>query len=92
MRGGADRGNRLERMIVDAVEAAVLAPMVGREFAGLVVDIWKGRRGEVAIRSPAVIGPCDGAAVLGANVRVRLEETDLAKRTIRFAQVGDVRP
>lgn len=92
MREGMDRGNRLERSVVDAVEAAVLGPLIGREFAGLVVDLWKGDRGEVAIRSPAVIGPCDGATVLGANVRVRLEEADLAKRTIHFTQVGDVRP
>jgi exoribonuclease R len=91
MREGADRGNRLERMAVDAVEAAVLAPMVGREFDGLVVDLWKGDRGEVAIRDPAVIGPCEGATVLGANVRARLEEADLAARTIRFTQVGQVR-
>jgi exoribonuclease R len=89
MREGSDRGNRLERSIVDAVEAAVLAPMIGREFDALVVDLWKGDRGEVATRSPAVVGPCDGATVLGASVRVRLEEADVAMRTIRFRQVGD---
>jgi exoribonuclease R len=88
MREGVDRGNRLERSIVDAVEAAVLAPMVGSEFDALVVDLWKGGRGEVTIRSPAVIGPCDGATQLGARVRVRLEEADLAKLTIRFTQVS----
>ena len=88
MREGVDRGNRLERSIVDAVEAAVLAPIVGREFDALVVDLWKGARGEVTIRSPAVVGPCDGATQLGARVRVRLEEADLAKRTIRFNQVS----
>ena len=88
MREGIDRGNRLERSIVDAVEAAVLAPMVGSEFDALVVDLWKGRRGEVAIRKPAVVGPCDGATQLGARVRVRLEDADLAKRTIRFNQLS----
>jgi exoribonuclease R len=87
MREGTDRGNRLERSIVDAVEAAVLSPMIGREFDALVVDLWKGRRGEVAIRNPAVVGPCDGATVLGASVRVRLAEADVATRTIRFTQV-----
>jgi exoribonuclease R len=91
MREGSDRGHRLERAVVDAVEAAVLAPMTGREFDGLVVDLWKGRRGEVAIRNPAVIGPCDGATILGASVRVRLEEADLAERTIRFTQLGEAR-
>ena len=88
MREGIDRGNRLERSIVDAVEAAVLAPMVGSEFDALVVDLWKGRRGEVAIRKPAVVGPCDGATQLGARIRVRLEDADLAKRTIRFNQLS----
>ena len=88
MREGSDRGHRLERAVVDAVEVAVLAPMIGREFDALVVDLWKGRRGEIAIRSPAVVGPCDGATVLGASVRVRLEETDIAKRAIRFMQVS----
>ena len=88
MREGVDRGNRLERSIVDAVEAAALATMVGREFDALVVDLWKGGRGEVTIRDPAVVGPCDGATQLGASVRVRLEEADLAKRTIRFKQVS----
>jgi exoribonuclease R len=92
MREGTDRGNRLERAIVDAVEAAVLAPMIGREFDALVVDVWKGGRGEVAIRSPAVIAPCDGATVLGSSVRVRLEEANAATRTIRFTQVGEIRP
>jgi exoribonuclease R len=92
MREGTDRGNRLERSIVDAVEAAVLAPMIGRHFDALVVDLWRGGRGEVAIRSPAVVGPCEGATVLGASVRVRLEEADLTARTIRFTQVGDASP
>jgi exoribonuclease R len=92
MREGTDRGNRLERAIVDAVEAAVLAPMIGREFDALVVDVWKGGRGEVAIRSPAVVGPCEGATVLGASVRVRLEEAHVAARTISFTQVGEIRP
>jgi exoribonuclease R len=87
MREGSDRGHRLERAVVDAVEAAVLAPMIGREFDALVVDLWKARRGEVAIGNPAVIGPCDGAIALGASVRVRLEEADIAKRTIRFTQM-----
>jgi hypothetical protein len=32
-----------------------------------------------------VIGPCDDVHELGARVRVRLEEADAAKHTIRFA-------
>ncbi len=85
MATGADKANRLERTIVDAVEAAVLAPFVGDEFDGLVVDLWKRGRGEVAIRDPAVVGPCEDVSVLGAAVRVRLEEASLHRRSIRFS-------
>ncbi len=84
---GADRGHRLERAIVDAVEAVVLAPFVGHESDALVVDLWKRGRGEVALRQPAAIGPCDDVAELGAQVRVRLEEADVDTRTIRFVRV-----
>jgi exoribonuclease R len=91
MRDGIDRGNRLERSIVDAVEAAVLAPLVGTEFDAVVVDVWKGGRGEVAIRSPAVIGPCDRARELGDWVRVRVDAADVVTRTVRFARVGESR-
>jgi len=84
---GAERGKRLERTVVDAVEAAVLAPLVGQEHDALVIDLWKRGRGEVALRRPAVIGPCDDVHELGARVRVRLEEADVAKHTIRFARL-----
>ncbi|MGH2538895.1 MAG: RNB domain-containing ribonuclease [Actinomycetota bacterium] len=84
---GTERGHRLERTVVDAVEAAVLAPLVGRESDALVIDLWKRGRGEVALQRPAVIGPCDDVHDLGANVRVRLEEADVKKHTIRFARV-----
>jgi exoribonuclease R len=84
---GAERGNRLERSVVDAVEAAVLAPQLGQESDALVIDLWKRGRGEVALRHPAVIGPCDDVHELGARVRVRLEEADVTTHTIRFARV-----
>jgi exoribonuclease R len=85
---GAERGKRLERTVVDAAEAAVLAPLVGREYDALVIDLWKRGRGEVALRRPAVIGPCDDVHELGVRVRVRLEEADVGKHTIRFTSVG----
>ncbi|HEX6399784.1 MAG TPA: RNB domain-containing ribonuclease [Actinomycetota bacterium] len=83
-----EKTGRLERTIVDAVEAAVLAPLVGRELEALVVDLWKRHRGEVALRDPAVIAPCDDVDELGARIRVRLEEADPARRTVRFRRVG----
>ena len=84
---GGEKTGRLERTIVDAVEAAVLAPHVGREADAVVVDLWKRHRGEVALRDPAVIGPCDGVDELGAHVRVRLDEADLERRTVRFVRI-----
>ena len=84
---GADRGNRLERTLVDAVEAAVLAPHVGLETDALVVDLWRRNRGEVVLQRPAVIGPCDDVHELGAEIRVRLEEANVERHTIRFARV-----
>jgi hypothetical protein len=84
---GGEKTGRLERTIVDAVEAAVLAPLVGRQADAVVVDLWKHGRGEVALRDPAVIGPCDDVHELGAQVRVRLEEADLERREVRFVRV-----
>jgi exoribonuclease R len=84
---GRERTGRLDRTIVDAVEAAVLAPSVGQESDAVVVDLWKRGRGEVALRDPAVIGPCDDVHELGQRVRVRLEEADVDRRTIRFARI-----
>jgi exoribonuclease R len=82
-----EKTGRLERTVVDAVEAAILAPHVGAEFDALVVDLWKRDRGEVAIRDPAVIAPCDDVHELAARVRVRLEEADPARRTVRFVRI-----
>jgi exoribonuclease R len=82
-----EKTGRLERTIVDAVEAAVLAPSVGREADALVIDLWKRNRGEVALADPAVIGPCDGIDELGARIRVRLEEADVVRHTILFVRI-----
>ena len=87
-RDGAGRRarKRLERTVVDAVEAAVLAPLVGQVRRARDRPVEAGQ-GEVALRRPAVIGPCDDVHELGARVRVRLEEADVAKHAIRFATV-----
>jgi hypothetical protein len=53
----------------------------------VVVDLWKRHRGEVALRDPAVIAPCDDVDELGAEIRVRLVEADLDRHTVRFVRV-----
>lgn len=87
MARAADLHRRLERTIVDVVEAAVLAPFVGQETEAIVIDLWKRRRGEVVLHDPAAIGPCDDVHELAAEIRVRLEEADVTTRTIRFSRV-----
>jgi exoribonuclease R len=90
--------NRLDRMTLDAVEAAVLAPRVGDEFDAVVLSAGgmsgssdpKGTRrdgGTVQLIDPAVEGTCDGHLVPGTDVRVRLVEADIATATVRFEVV-----
>lgn len=78
----------LERAVVDFVEAAVLAPHVGDEFAAVVTNVARGRA-TVQLREPAVLASVDageGAAALapGTEVRLRLTAADLAARTVTF--------
>ena len=82
---------RYERAVLDLVEAGVLAPLVGQEFRGVVVDLddKDPRRGVVMLGEPAVEGPVSAAAALplGAEVTVRLTEADVVKRRVRFELV-----
>jgi exoribonuclease R len=91
--------NRLDRMTLDAVEAAVLAPRVGDEFDAVVLtaggmsgssDTGGTRRegGTVQLTDPAVDGTCDGHLEPGTDVRVRLVEADIATATVRFELAG----
>src|SRR5919206_20817 len=67
MSSGAGRAGRVERGVVDLVEAAVLAGREGERFDAVVID-----DGLVQLRAPAVRGRLeDGGAALGAAVTVR---------------------
>ncbi len=87
--------NRLDRMTLDAVEAAVLAPRIGEVFDAVVLsaDGMSGSEdpngaradgGTVQLIDPAVEGICDGHLEPGTDVRVRLVEADIASATVRF--------
>ncbi|HEX7834987.1 MAG TPA: RNB domain-containing ribonuclease, partial [Pseudolysinimonas sp.] len=93
--------NRLDRMTLDTVEAALLAPRIGEEFDAVVLsaggrsgpaDAEGVRRdgGTVQLTDPAVEGPCDGHLEPGTDVRVRLVEADIATATVLFEK-GAVR-
>ncbi|MGY1696906.1 MULTISPECIES: RNB domain-containing ribonuclease [unclassified Geodermatophilus] len=84
----SDRRTRaVERAVVDATEAWLLAGREGEEFEAVVVDA-DGGRGTVVLDEPAVRARCAGTGLEpGSRVRVRLEEADVARRSVRFAAV-----
>jgi hypothetical protein len=84
MAAGAARGAAVERACTDLVEAAVLAPHVGRDFHAVAL-----REGSVQLTQPAVVARCDGGPLpVGRPVGVRLVEADLDTRTVRFSWDG----
>ncbi len=80
------RSHKYERMVLDLVEAELLKGHEGATFDGVVVDVEKdGSRGVVQLQSPAVEGTLVGTSLpLGERVTVRLEEANVAKRSLRF--------
>jgi len=95
MARSSNLAGRLDRMTLDAVEAALLAPRIGEEFAAVVLSAGgmsgsaaeDGKRrdgGTVQLVDPAVEALCDGHLEPGTDVRVRLVEADVATATVRF--------
>ena len=82
---------QLERASTDAVEAAVLAPMIGTSFDAVVVDVHHDGDGLVQIADPAVLGAVAGPVELGSSIKVTLVEADLARRLVRFAPPDQAR-
>ena len=82
------RAHQYERAVLDLVEAAVLHPHVGQEFAGVVVQVDDDdhRTGDVVVQEPAVEARVTSASdlPLGTDVSARLVEADVARRTVRF--------
>jgi exoribonuclease R len=85
----SDRRTReVERAVVDATEAWLMRSRIGETFSAVAVDADDGR-GTVVLDDLAIRGRCTGEGLRpGTRVRVRLEEADVAGRTIRFALAG----
>ena len=84
MTAATRRANALERAVVDAAEAVVLAPRVGERFPAVVVEAG-GKGGVVQLREPAVRARCEGADLpLGERLDVQLVTADPATRTVLF--------
>ncbi|MBD8505019.1 RNB domain-containing ribonuclease [Hoyosella sp. G463] len=89
MRGSSQRAATFGNAMVDLVEAALLAPAVGREFPGVVLEASDKdpRTGTIMIREPAIEARITAEQDLpvGADVRARLVEADAMARRVEFA-------
>jgi exoribonuclease R len=86
MAAGGRRAGALERAVVDATEAWLLAGQEGRDFAAVVLEAGRDK-GTVTLREPAVRATCAGADLpAGEEVIVRLEVADPDKRVVRFVR------
>lgn len=84
MSAGGKLAGALERAVVDATEAWVLAGQEGRDFPAVVLDAGKDK-GTIALDEPAVRATCSGADLpVGERVLARLEVADVQKRMVRF--------
>jgi exoribonuclease R len=87
MTGGGRLAGSLERAVVDATEAWLLAGQEGRDFPAVVLDAGKDK-GTIVLAEPAVRATCAGADLpVGETITARLEVADLDKRLVRFARV-----
>lgn len=85
---GDSRAKKLDRAVVDATEAFVLADRVGEIFPAHVIESGD-KYGTVVIDEPAVWARCTTRGLpLGETIRVRLTEADVATRTVRFERVS----
>lgn len=84
MKAADSRAKSVERACVDAVEAAVLHPHVGKEFDGIVVDVDDSDGFTVQVSEPAVVARAQGQVEPGDEVRVRLTEADVREHRLAF--------
>ncbi len=92
MAAAGQKSSGYERACVDLLEAVLLAPRVGEEFTGVVVEVDEPRegdaeqRGTVVVAEPAVRAKVTGTDLpLGEQTTVRLTTADPATRTVTFS-------
>jgi exoribonuclease R len=86
MTGGGRLAGALERAVVDATEAWLLAGQEGRDFPAVVLDAGKDK-GTIVLAEPAVRATCAGADLpVGERITARLEVVDQEKRVVRFTR------
>lgn len=90
MEESSRRASKYERGIVDLVEAMVLAPRIGRQFAGVLIDVESDRNeGRLQLTEPAVEAKVKGRKLqLGAEVTATLVAADLVSGKVEFRIFG----
>lgn len=90
MENSARRAGKYERGIVDLVEAMVLAPRIGQQFAGVLIDVDPDRNaGRLQVQDPAVEARVKGSKLrLGSEVSATLVAADLVKGSVDFRVFG----
>ncbi|MFT4216495.1 MAG: RNB domain-containing ribonuclease [Micropruina sp.] len=87
LEGSSRRAGRYERGIVDLVEAMLLAPRIGQEFTGLLIDVDPDRHaGRLQLADPAVEARVKGGRRLrlGTEITATLVAADLVNGRVDF--------
>jgi exoribonuclease R len=88
MTGATRRAAALERAVVDAAEAVVLAPRVGERFPAVVVESSAKGGGVVQLEEPPVRARCEGDLPLGERIAVELVRADPQRREVLLRRVA----
>ena len=83
------RAGRLERELIDATEACLLAGRIGERFTAVVLSS-DDRGAQIQIEEPPVIARLDAAATPGEALEVTLVAADPATRAITFRSGAQV--
>ena len=87
MKASGRLSGAVERACTDAVEAAVLTPLIGHVWEATVVES-RGEKGcTVQITDPAVLASCPQPGAPGEQVSVKLTATDVEEQRITFELV-----
>lgn len=86
MQESGQRASRLDAATINAVEAALVTPLVGTTTQATVIEV-RGDKATVQLADPAVTAsaPVPPGTVAGASVGVRVVRADIARGEIEFA-------
>jgi VacB/RNase II family 3'-5' exoribonuclease len=82
------RASKVDKAVLDLVEAVVLSSRIGEVFDATVLDVDQ-RGARIQLDHPAVVARVDARRVEpGDEIRVKLEAADPEQRRVTFTRVG----